>query len=209
MAILYRAEITPGKLELLNRWLPDRPWYHGPAAPDLERVTSYRFDDPAGEVGVETLIVRTPGGPLLQTPLTYRAAPLDHADEFLIGTMSHSVLGQRWVYDACGDPVYAATLAATIITGSSQAEEFVEVDGELRLRAPSIAVLGSGIAATIPTDLISVDDLDPTVIVTDSVELSVVRVLPSGGAALDDERGTLVATWDGQPAPLLLATLAV
>jgi hypothetical protein len=208
MAILYRAEITPGKLELLNRWLPDRPWYHGPAAPDLERVTSYRFDDPAGEVGVETLIVRTPGGPLLQTPLTYRAAPLDHADEFLIGTMSHSVLGERWVYDACGDPVYAATLAATIITGSSQAEEFVEVDGELRLRAPSIAVLGSGIAATIPTDLISVDDLDPTVIVTDSVELSVVRVLPSGGAALDDERGTLVATWDGQPA-LLLATLAV
>jgi hypothetical protein len=209
MAILYPAEIKPTKLELLNQWLPSRPWYHGPAAPDLERVTSYRFDDPLGEVGVETLIVRTPGGPLLQTPLTYRAAPLDRADEFLIGTMSHSVLGKRWVYDACGDPVYAATLAATIITGSSQAEEFVDVDGELRVRPPSIAVLGSGIAAAVPADVISVDDLDPAVIVTDSVELSVARVLASGPVALDDERGTLVATWAGQAAPLLLATLAV
>src|SRR4051812_37051985 len=123
MAILYEADLHPSKLELLSRWLPTRPWYRGPASPDMRKVTSFRFDDPAGEVGLEALIVRAGDGPLMQAPLSYRGAPLERADEWLIGTMQHSVLGRRWVYDACGDPVYAEALAAAILTGAAQADE--------------------------------------------------------------------------------------
>jgi hypothetical protein len=81
------------------------------------KVADYRFDDPAGEVGVETILWRTDRGAILQTPLTYRAAPLADAETHLIGTSEHSVLGRRWVYDGCGDHVWAATLAETILTG--------------------------------------------------------------------------------------------
>jgi hypothetical protein len=211
MALLYRAELRPGKLELLTAWLPDRPWYRGPAAPDLRRVASYRFDDPAGEVGIETFVVRAGGGPLLQVPLTYRGAPLDFGDEWLVGTTEHSVLGPRWVYDGCGDPVYAEALASAILTGGSQAEEFIEIDGRQQRRDPTAFVRGSGTLATeAPTvnTLVRVDDEDPTVIVTDSVELTVVRVLDN--TTVDDgERLTLTGTWDGQSTALTLAYAAV
>ena len=43
-------------------------------------------------------------------PVTYRDAPLPGADAWLIGTMDHSVLGKRWVYDGVGDPVYLLTV---------------------------------------------------------------------------------------------------
>src|SRR5215218_7739419 len=100
MALLHRAEITPTKLELLDAWLPTRAWYRGPADPGLAKVGAFRFDDPAGEVGIETLLVQAGDGPVLQVPLTYRAAPLAGAEPWLIGTTEHSVLGRRWVYDA-------------------------------------------------------------------------------------------------------------
>lgn len=175
---------------------------------------SYRFDDPAGEVGIETLLVRASDGPLLQTPLTYRNAPLDGREQWLVGTTDHSVLGRRWVYDACGDPVYASVLATTILTGAGQAEEFIEVDGRLERRESTISVRGSGgrtQAANVPTinALVRVDDDDPTLILTDSVELVVARILDdtSGqqGRADGSEQLSLTATWSGQSTPLLLA----
>ena len=67
MALLHRATLRPTKLELLTAWLPDRPWYRG--AGDPVRVTGFRFDDPDGEVGIETLLVRAGNGPLLQVPV--------------------------------------------------------------------------------------------------------------------------------------------
>lgn len=54
------------------------------------------------------MLVSADGGPVYQVPLTHRGAPPDGADKWLIGTMDHSVLGPRWVYDARGAPVYAA-----------------------------------------------------------------------------------------------------
>lgn len=138
MALLYRADLRPTKLQMLNGWLPARPWYRGPAAPDFQRVVSFRFDDPDGQVGVETLLVHADGGPILQVPLTYRGAPLDGLEPWLIGTSEHSVLGRRWVYDGCGDPVYVNALAQAIWTGGTQAEEFLDVDGE-RERASAAA----------------------------------------------------------------------
>ena len=202
MAILHRAELRPTKLELLNRWLPGRPWYAGPSTPDLSRVASYRFDDPDGEVGIETMLVRAGDGPILQAPLTYRAAPLDGGDAWLLGTSEHSVLGRRWIYDGCGDPVYATALATAILTGATQAEEFVDVGGSLQRREPSMAVAGSGSATAAPAvSVVRVDEGDPTVIVADQVTLTLVRVV--GSAAGDGL--ALVGTWDGQAQPQLLA----
>lgn len=179
MALMHRADLTPGKLDLLTGWLPGRPWYRGPAEPRLHKVSAFRFDDPDGQVGVETILVQAEdGGPVFQTPLTYRSAPLDGAESWLLGTAEHSVLGRRWVYDACGDPVYAATLAAAILTGGNEAEELVEVDGRLTARIPTMSVRGSGTGSDAPeiTRIVRVDDGDLTRIVTDAVELTVARV---------------------------------
>ena len=144
MAIIHDAQIRPTKLELVADWLPRQPWYPDDGAPELEQVGAYRFDDPDGEVGIETLLVRTADGPVLQVPMTYRGQPLPDGEPHLIGTMEHSVLGSRWVYDACGDPVYAAALAATVLRGGTGAEELLEADGGPQRRAPSVAVTGSG-----------------------------------------------------------------
>ncbi|MBF9130566.1 hypothetical protein I0C86_16580 [Plantactinospora sp. S1510] len=208
MALLHRAELRPTKLELLAAWLPGRGWYRGPADADVVRVAAYRFDDPAGAVGIETMLVSAGDGPVHQVPLTYRDAPLDDGDGWLIGTTQHSVLGQRWVYDACGDSVYAAALASAIYTGGGQAEEFIEVDGRLERREPTMFVAGSGVE---DADLPVIDGIrrvvedEPTLIVTNSVQLAVVRRLEDGnrlpGAAL-------TGTWNGQPTPVPLAYAA-
>jgi hypothetical protein len=208
MALLYRAVVSPSKLELLAAWLPSRPWYQGPAAPDLVRVTSYRFDDPAGAVGVETMLVTTEGGPLWQVPLTYRGAPVEGADRWLVGTAEHSVLGRRWVYDGCGDPVYVNALAQTILTGGRQADEFVDGEGGPVLREPTIDVQGSGRPdAQVPAvDAIDgVKDEDPTIIRTGPQDIAVVRVVGETGEGV--RPFTLTATWQGQPTPALLAYL--
>ena len=207
MALLHRADLRPTKLELLAAWLPSRPWYEGPAGAAVARVASCRFDDPAGEVGIETILVRAASGPIHHVPLTYRGAPLAGGDAWLAGTTQHSVLGKRWVYDACGDPVYAAVLAGAILGGTGQAEEFVDVDGRLEPRQPAMLVTGSGAeGATVPavTAVRRVVDGDPTFVVTDSVELGVVRTVDGKGSPA---HATLTGTWTGQPSPVLLAYL--
>lgn len=209
MAILYpQADLRPTKLELLTPWLPTRAWYRGSAAPVLTRVAGYRFDDPAGEVGIETLLIRAGDGPLHQVPLTYRGAPLDGRDEWLVGTSDHSVLGPRWIYDGCGDAVYASVLATTIVTGAGGADEFADIDGRQERREPSMTVRGSGTqGADAPpiSAIVRVGDGDPTLVVTDSVELAVRRVLDGPGGAGLGERAVLTGTWSGQVTPVLLA----
>jgi hypothetical protein len=207
MATIHQATLTPTKLELLANWLPGRRWYPGEKPPDLERLGAFRFDDPDGEVGVETIVIR-PGddGPVLQAPLTYRAAPLEGADYFLIGTTEHSVLGTRWVYDAVGDPVYLTCLAAAIRTGGREAEEMVETDDGPRRRDPLMSVRGTGAADT-PRPagtLVRVQDGDPAVAVTTSERLEVRRVLTTepAGSPL-----ALTGTWPGLSAPMVLAIL--
>jgi maltokinase len=114
MAEILDATLTPTKPELVQAWIGAQRWYAGKGrVPELETVFAYRFDDPAGEVGVETLLVRdaSAGDPeVYQVPLTYRGAPVPELEHALVGTLEHSVLGQRWVYDGCHDPVYAACL---------------------------------------------------------------------------------------------------
>jgi hypothetical protein len=151
MALLHHATLTPSKPELLAAWLPSQPW-----AAELTGVKpfgGYRLDDPDGEVGMEGILLRSDAGDVLHVPLTYRAAPLDGAEEFLVGAMEHSALGTRWVYDATGDPVWRATLAATVLTGGTGAEEYFEVDGKRESREPSVQVAGSGaVGGEVPAD---------------------------------------------------------
>ncbi|MFG1718858.1 hypothetical protein ACGFII_09495 [Micromonospora chalcea] len=204
MALLHRAELRPSKLELLAGWLPGRQWFAGEAGAPVSRVAAYRFDDPAGEVGVETLLVRAGDGPVLQVPLTYRGAPLAGADEHLVGVIEHSVLGRRWAYDACGDPVYPPLLAAAVLADAGQAEEYFEVDGKREARPASMTLTGSRTGRPVPTGPVSADPGDGgvTVVRVGDVELAVVRrPVPADVPAA----GGLAGTWPGQDEPVLLA----
>ncbi|MEU4470580.1 hypothetical protein [Micromonospora sp. NPDC023888] len=204
MALLHKATLRPTKLDLLAAWLPDRQWYAGPAGVELVSRGAYRFDDPAGEVGIETVLVSTPDGPVHQVPLTYRAAPLDGADAWLVGTTEHSVLGRRWVYDGCVDQVYAAALAHAIRSGSGQAEQYFEVDGRREVREPSVTIAVSGAvdADAAPVGAVRrVVDEDSTLVVTDTVELVVVRRPGAAEAA----GAALLGSWAGQPTSVPLA----
>ena len=135
IAQIHHATLKPTKLELLTQWLPKQPWFTGDGD-DLERVASFRFVDPDGEVGIETILVSS-AGTVFQVPLTYRDAALVDADGALVGTMDHSVLGQRWVYDGVDDPVYVAELFRVIHEGDNEAE--------LSTGEKSMTVEGSGI----------------------------------------------------------------
>jgi hypothetical protein len=206
MAVMHRADLRPTKLELLEAWLPSRGWFQSVPGAELERVSSCRFDDPAGEVGIEMMLVRSGAGPIHHVPLTYRGAPLAGGEAWLVGTCEHSVLGSRWVYDGCGDPVYAAALASAIYGGTGQAEEFVETDGTLVPREPAMTVTGSGVADE-PSPVVTVvrrvrDDGGLSRIVTDSVDLTVARTVPGGGIP---GAAVLTGRWDGLTAPAVLA----
>ncbi|MGA8987112.1 CG0192-related protein [Aeromicrobium sp.] len=204
MALLHAAELTPSKIELIRSWLPSRPWYSGEPA-ELELIAAYRFDDPDGEVGVETHLVGDANGPTHQVPLTYRGAPLAGADEWLVGMMQHSVLGDRWVYDACGDPVYAQTLATAILTGGTQAALEVDDHGHRSSREPSARVNGSGQQPELGTvGLVDVrDDGGTTVVVTSVAEIVVRRVINAGSSVLGEDE--LVGSWPGVSEPTVLA----
>ena len=206
MALIHQATLRPSKPELLADWLPGRRWYTGPAGKVLW-VAAFRFDDPADAVGIETVLVRVGDGPVHQVPLTYREAPLAGGDEWLLGTAEHSVLGKRWIYDGAGDPLYAATLTSAILGNTGQAEQLMQVDGRLERREPSMSIASSVTGgAEVPAvgGIQRVVDGDPTLIVTDTVELTVVRRLDAG----TELTGTvLTGTWPGQETPIPLASV--
>lgn len=193
MGIVHRATLTPSKQELVEAWLPSRPWGTGQTIES--KVAEYRFDDPAGEVGIETILWRTTDGTVLQTPLSYRAEPLDGAEQYLIGRSEHSVLGSRWVYDGCGDPLWAHTLATAILTGGTQAQMYIEENGQ-RVDVPArMHVRGNGSPGTdVPTidSVDSVRDDGPlTVVAAGGCELVIARLV--GTPVVDD--ATLTGTW--------------
>jgi hypothetical protein len=134
MAVIHRTTLKPTKLELLTAWLPTRPWYSGAGTPELTKAGGFRLDDPEGEVGIEFMVVTDTSGTNTSgtdtsgtqpsaylVPLTYRGAPLEGAEHALIGTMEHGVLGPRWAYDGCHDPVLVAQLLA-LFEGRAEAQ---------------------------------------------------------------------------------------
>lgn len=182
MAIVHRAELRPSKLELLEAWLPTQPWFDGDA--DIDREAAFRLDDPAGEVGIETFIVRS-GDALFHVPMTYRAAPLPAGT--LVGEMEHSVLGHRWVYDGPTDPVYVAVTTAAILAAAHEVEMQFEDGTVLPRQEWSAAVSGSGPVGSGATG-----------------GLAIARSLP---ATVPPGAPTLEATWAAHPDPLVLAWL--
>jgi hypothetical protein len=198
MAIIHQATLTPTKAELVAAWLPAQPWSDG-AEGDVHPVAAYRFDDPDGEVGIESHLLEA-GGRLVHVPLTYRGEPLPGAQAWLVGTMEHSVLGTRWVYDAVGDPVYRAEVARVIREADTQVRLLVETPAGPVEREPAMRVRGSGVAGDGSTGGGSTGDG------TAPGDLVVVRrPLEEADAPA---RGTLTGTWPGRDVPTVLVRLA-
>jgi len=121
MAVVHTsATIKPTKTELLEAELGE----------PVEVVGSYRFDDPAGEVGIEGFVVRR-GTQLQHVLFTYRGAPLEADGARLVSTMEHSELGPRWVYDGTTDPVALDCFRRAVLGEQDQAVLELWEDGRL------------------------------------------------------------------------------
>ncbi|MER5790330.1 1,4-alpha-glucan branching protein [Streptomyces sp. NPDC001980] len=208
MALIHHTTLKPTKVELLAGWLPTRPWYHGPAVPELVKAGGFRLDDPAGEVGIEFMVVteRTAGPGAYLVPLTYRGAPLPGAEHALVGTMEHGVLGTRWAYDGCHDPVLAAGLLA-LIEGRAEAQAQSITDTPDREVARSYAGAGPvpGLGAPVDTD-----ESTEFAVPDGGLVLRLRRVLTAGSTAPDGAVGQVTGAWqqpDGTRARALFAAL--
>ncbi|MBC3185127.1 hypothetical protein H7347_00775 [Corynebacterium sp. zg-331] len=111
--VYTQARLDPGK-EFFHRRFLER---EGKINPDDNPVVlaSWRLLDPEGRVGMEVAVLEVAGS-LVQVPLTYRPEPLPDSAG-LLGEMSHSVLGTRYIYDARRDPAFRAALAALVASG--------------------------------------------------------------------------------------------
>lgn len=213
MAVIHNAELRPSKTDAIAAWLPSQPWSGvGPGGDGgaLVALGRFRFDDPDGEVGVETYLVRVGDGPVLHVPLTYRGAPLPGAEDFLVTEMQHSVLGRRWVYDAVGDPVYADVLRRAIATGGREADLEAAPGEGGTAPAKEGSATGSGSAADSPvvSAVRVVTAATTSTVSTGHGDLVVLRVVgtdvPETPRPSDD--ATLTATWAGSE-PTVVAVL--
>ena len=137
MAIVHKATVTPSKREIVTGWLDRQPWGGSGA---VKMLGSYRFDDPDGEVGIEALLVDR-GGTVLHVPLSYRAAELAGREESFVARMQHSVLGDRWVYEATGDPVAVDCFIRALHGEQEQAAiEVWDGDTLVERREPTVRV---------------------------------------------------------------------
>ncbi|MGW2461960.1 maltokinase N-terminal cap-like domain-containing protein [Streptomyces sp. NPDC001761] len=203
MAVIHRTTLEPGKTELLADWLPGRPWYRGgPDAPVLEKSGGFRLDDPEGEVGIEFMVVTDTSAPertAYLAPLTYRGAPLEGAEHALIGTAEHGVLGTRWVYDGCHDPVLVTEVLA-LIEGRARAMAQSVTD------TPDDEVTRSYDGAALATDAFTPEPSDgedgTRLPVPGGLTLHVHRVLtPGGGTPPLPPQGALGHVASGWPGP--------
>jgi Maltokinase N-terminal cap domain len=199
MAVIHHTTLTPSKLELLSAWLPAQSWFQG-GVPDLARCGGFRLDDPAGEVGLEFILVSDASGDVPATyhvPLAYRGSPLAEAGRALIGTSEHGVLGRRWIYDGTQDPVLTAQLLA-LLTGAAEPQDqdvsdtadpsvTVHLDGaDLLSAAPPL----SGSAAFSGTDLAAGAGLTVRI-------HRVLRPAAGDGCAAAGACGCVTARWRG------------
>ncbi|WIM67860.1 hypothetical protein QP027_00180 [Corynebacterium breve] len=115
---------SPSKEELAKRF---------GAIHDL--VGSYTFDDPANQVGIETLVGNDLDGRLMQFPVTYIAE--DTHSEATLAEIDHSTLGKRFVVPATASETAVREYIRVILNGT----EGTAVAAE---EAPAIEVEGSG-----------------------------------------------------------------
>jgi hypothetical protein len=208
MAIIHQATISPSKLEMLAEYVPTLESLAPHVSGNLSSVGSYRFDDPEGEVGIETHILTGSADVVLQMPLTYRSQPVESAEPWLLGTMEHSVLGTRWIYNGCGDPVYIGELVQTMATGGREVAAMVQTpDGPIE-RPATVNVCGSGTAGTaVPL----VADIAPRTVGTEThIRLgdNVVMVRHVlGGVPQQEGSHALTGTWATSAGRVVLASM--
>ncbi|MDX3751097.1 maltokinase N-terminal cap-like domain-containing protein [Streptomyces sp. AK08-02] len=205
MAVIHHTTMSPGKLELLTAWLPTRPWYLGGASePELSKAGGFRLDDPEGEVGIEFMVVTDASGgkPVsYHVPLSYRGAPLDGAaDDALVGTSEHGVLGKRWLYDGAHDPVLVGQLLA-LLQGRAEAQ----AQGLSDTPDPSVTghLTGAGVSAEVASVAVT-DGEHGTFVVVETVAaggsepgstaltLQVTRVLPPEQSAQPEQQASVI-----------------
>lgn len=121
VARIYDADLSPSKEEIAVRY-----------AGIVTLLGSYRLVDPDDEVGIEVLVGSDIDGRAVQLPLTYR--PSEIKPEHTLTRMNHSVLGERWVSNALGDPVAVAQFIRTILEGDDGATRSDGVPAVLELR---------------------------------------------------------------------------
>ncbi|MFB7943808.1 1,4-alpha-glucan branching protein [Kitasatospora phosalacinea] len=171
MATIHHVTLEPGKLELLAGWLPQQEWFR-PGGGELVRAGGFRLDDPAGEVGIELMVVADDRNAYL-VPMAYRGAPRPGAPEgALIGTSEHAVLGTRWFYDGTQDPVVREQLARLL-------------RGEAVPQMQSESDTADGSVAVVPA--------------AGAVEPVVQRVLTPAGEASGEPAGEIAGTAVGEP----------
>lgn len=206
MALLHAAELTPSKLDALQAWLPNRPWATGAEA--IEILGAFRFDDPTGAVGIETFLIAS-AGRVLQVPVTYRGSPMTGADDTLVTTMEHSVLGRRWAYDAAADPVYATALVTAILTGGTQADIEYDYEAPPEKLIVTTHVTGTGSpGAELPAldPVAAVDSRESTSITAGTTHIELARVVDTTRSSTSAP--ALTGTWPGQPEPAVLAWIS-
>ncbi len=203
MAVIHRTTMSPGKLELLAAWMPSQPWYRGGDAPLLAKAGGFRLDDPAGEVGIEFMVVTDASGDspvTYQVPMTYRGMPLASAADGLIGTSEHGVLGRRWIYDGTHDVVLVEQLLA-LLAGRTAAQDQNASDApdptvEVRTEGAEVpqGLTGRGnVTETADASLVTVGPLTQDGPVS---TLTLCRVLRPGPAPQDDgSAGRVLAGW--------------
>lgn len=199
MALLHKATLQPSKLDLLAGYLRQS---------SLTQLGTYRFDDPAGAVGIETFLVADPSGATWHLPMTYRSEPIDGAEEWVIGKTEHSVLGTRWIHNACADPIYAGELLRAILSGGTHVEQYFETDEGREYRDPTASVLGTGAPGT-PVPSVSgvhAESFDTDTVIDTGGYQIVVRHQPDSPGP-DSHSGALTGTWADRTEQVVLAYL--
>lgn len=135
------ASVKPSKLELLAPWLRLQPWFQGDTA-HLTTVGNFRFEDPTGEVGMDSLLIESRGD-IYYVPVTWRSRPVAGPSD-LIGQADHSVLGRRFCYDAMTDPAFIEEATRVIVEGDTNTEVHTTA-GEVR--EATVRVKGNGVAS--------------------------------------------------------------
>ncbi|MFE2128912.1 maltokinase N-terminal cap-like domain-containing protein [Streptomyces amritsarensis] len=203
MAVIHRTTMSPGKLELIAAWLPSKPWYRGADAPLLAKAGGFRLDDPEGEVGIEFMVVTDTSGdaPVAYlVPMTYRGAPLASAEDGLIGTSEHGVLGRRWIYDGTHDGVLVEQLLA-LLAGRTTAQDQNTSDApdptvEVRSEGPGVPQGLTGPGTVTDTEDATLVTVGPVAQEGPVSTLTLRRVLRPGPAPEGDgAAGRVLAGW--------------
>ena len=103
------ATLSPTKDEILHQQF-------GP----VTNIGAFRFVDPNGKVGIETLLVRETDGALLQFPVTYQEQRISDTHE--VGTTEHSHLGTRHITKIVADPVAVTEIIRVILEGDTNVQ---------------------------------------------------------------------------------------